>query len=261
MKFIKVYPFILSNIDSQTQNRQVGVQAEYLNDSTQINAELEQSTDNTNSHVLSYMQQEFIMCLKHYDLYPCTLEDMVIHNYIEKTDGLFHPFCCRISCKQIPINEYNQYGTTPLCLAVKLQRKDIIYMFLQNGADPNLAELSTSRSALMFAAYLGDFQVAEMLIKSEADVNHTDNSMITPLMMSCSSKLINLQVVKLLVENNADLHAQDKNGWSCLHYAVRSESEMAVEAIRYLLVSGADKKIRDHSKLTVRLACIYFLFD
>ena len=207
-----------------------------------------------------YYKKEALLIIKHYDLYPCTLEEMIIFDYVLKMQTYFRPMCFHWSWKPILVDEYDSHGTTPICLAVKLRRDMISYILLNNGADPNLADIPTCRTPIMYSSYYGNDDITEALIFAGADVNCVDIFNMTALMMACATKNMNLKVVKLLVDNFAKLDAQDKNGWTCLHYAVRSQSDNSVEVINYLLAHGANRKIRDNKKLTVSEYYIIFRF-
>ena len=78
----------------------------------------------------------------------------------------FHPACFRWSKKNLlTMNDYNQKGSTLLCLAVKLQRVECTILLLSNGADPNLFDKITLRSPLQFACYFGNYLLVTALIE------------------------------------------------------------------------------------------------
>lgn len=55
------------------------------------------------------------------------------------------------------------------------------------------------------------------------------------------------EVVKFLINNNANLNYQYKNGYSLLHYAVVYKNQILVE---HLLEKGINKEIKDDQSQT-----------
>ncbi|MBP7282075.1 MAG: ankyrin repeat domain-containing protein [Leptospiraceae bacterium] len=58
---------------------------------------------------------------------------------------------------------------------------------------------------------------------------------------ACSKWNSDVEIVKLLVENKADVNAQNKQGWTPLHNAFL---QVNLELVKYLLNQAADKNIR-----------------
>lgn len=57
----------------------------------------------------------------------------------------------------------------------------------------------------------------------------------------------NVDVVRVLVANGADLGARDRRGWTPLHFAARTG---CAETIALLLVAGADPNVPDEGGVT-----------
>ncbi len=68
------------------------------------------------------------------------------------------------------INDFDEYGFTPLIEAVMFTKKDILAFLLERGAEVNFASL-TGHSALHWAVDVGDLDVCDMLLKAGADPN------------------------------------------------------------------------------------------
>jgi len=94
-------------------------------------------------------------------------------------------------------------------------------------------------------------EIAEMLLDAGADVNAAKNHRHTqPLHYAADGYPENpawnaerqVATIRLLLKAGADLHAQDKNGATPLHRAVRTRCAAAVKA---LLDAGADATIRN----------------
>lgn len=68
------------------------------------------------------------------------------------------------------INDYDEYGFTPLVEAVMFNKKDMVYFLLSQGADPNFASV-TGYGPLHWACEIGDIELCEMLLAKGADPN------------------------------------------------------------------------------------------
>ena len=78
------------------------------------------------------------------------------------------------------------------------------------------------------------------MIKHGANVNALSDSMSTPVRSACYRT--NIDVVKYLVENDADIHQPNVNGGTCLINSVQS-----VELCKFLIEKGASLNARDSS--------------
>ncbi|NDB86086.1 MAG: ankyrin repeat domain-containing protein, partial [Alphaproteobacteria bacterium] len=110
------------------------------------------------------------------------------------------------------------YEYTPLMHAVSLGDEELVKIFLNNGANPNLQK---DTSPLMIALRSGrEDLVSKLVEKKGADVNAADKSGKTPLMIAVESGREDL--VSKLVEKGADVDAADKSGKTPLMIAVDS---------------------------------------
>lgn len=97
-------------------------------------------------------------------------------------------------------------------------------------------------SALMLAALKGQIELAEKMIKREADVNKTG---WTPLHYAASAGQARL--ISLLLENSAYIDAESPNGTTPLMMAAMYGS---VASVKLLLQEGADPKLKNQQGLT-----------
>lgn len=103
-------------------------------------------------------------------------------------------------------------GDTPLHLAAAGHRVEIVRQLLKAGADPNAAHNHRASTPFHYAA---DGCVG----------GH------------CFDPKRQVETLEELIERGANLHAQDKNGATALHRAVRTR---CAAAVRFLLDAGAD---------------------
>lgn len=121
-----------------------------------------------------------------------------------------------------------------------ISRKDIVSLkaLLDAGYDVDMRE-ENNRTALIKAIIERETEIAKLCIEYGADCNQIDDiSGITALHFAVQHQLI--EVVKLLVENQADIEAVDVNGNTPLSDAV-FYSEGKGEIIKLLLAHGADR--------------------
>ncbi len=105
------------------------------------------------------------------------------------------------------VNDYDEYGFTPLIEAVIFRKVDIVRYLLAQGVGPNLKSV-TGHSALHWAAEIGDATLCELLLKKKADPNAYSRSsqpvLVLPVLRNQAD------VKQALYQHGADLNfAQD----------------------------------------------------
>jgi len=108
-------------------------------------------------------------------------------------------------------------GDTALHLAAAGYRVEIAQLLLAAGAEPNSASNHRRSTPLHYAA---DGRVPGPAWDAQRQVS----------------------MIRCLLQAGADLHAQDKNGATALHRAVRTR---CAAAVRFLLEAGADPVLRN----------------
>ncbi|MEJ5261010.1 MAG: ankyrin repeat domain-containing protein [Anaerohalosphaeraceae bacterium] len=154
------------------------------------------------------------------------------------------------------LNTCGKDGLSLLHKAVENNRADWVEFFIQHGADVNIRTQTTSRETpLHFAASLGYYEPARLLINHGADVNCRDDSLRTPLHLAC--QFSRKRIVELLVDNGADVNALARDGFTPLFIVCTEsrESPSDFSIIRKLLEHGADTnyRLKGHSLLWVTL--------
>ena len=115
---------------------------------------------------------------------------------------------------------------TPLMIASRYGRVDVMTLLIKHGADVNLQD-KYGETALHYAVdYAVDIdsdvscEALRCLIENRANVDAVSNNGCTSLMKAISEA----SVVTFLTEHGANIDLQDKNGDTALHYAVRGYS-------------------------------------
>ena len=137
------------------------------------------------------------------------------------------------------------HGKTALMAAAKIGAFDLAQGLIERGADVN-ARNDNGGTALMFASIAGHRETITLLIEHGADVNATGHFNWTALMVAASKG--HGDGVRLLLGNGADPNVQDTYGWTPLMRAVYGNKHDAVAA---LLEDGRlDLEVRDERGAT-----------
>ncbi|WP_210411133.1 ankyrin repeat domain-containing protein [Leptospira kmetyi] len=143
---------------------------------------------------------------------------------------------------------YNRYhGVTPLSLAVKYERLEVVHVLLQYHTNVNLADDTTGLTPLIHCL-LDDspLELTTALIEGGADLNQKDSIGMSPLHHCVNEG--KLEPFRFLLENGADPNVQDFDGVTCMNLA-KSSHGMS-EFAELLLKHGADPMIQDkHGKI------------
>merc|ERR550532_3261799 len=138
-------------------------------------------------------------------------------------------------------------GCSPLFIACKRGNVEIVeYLMSLCNADleqRGLYEVQDDRSVhnvtpLWCASVAGKADVVAVLVKYNADVNSMSDTGSTPVRSACF--MTHLSIVRLLVENGADIQKPNQNGGTCLINSVQS-----VELCEFLLRNGAFVNAQD----------------
>jgi hypothetical protein len=139
----------------------------------------------------------------------------------------------------------SKYGSTLLFLAALNQQMKPFKVLIANKADVNIHDTYDGSSVLIQVCIFHQFDTkfAEILLQNGANVNDIEtgkrrkgnSTRFTPLIAACGCG--NLDMVKLLVNNGADINYQNEYKHSALSEAVMTER---YEVVVFLLQNGAD---------------------
>src|SRR5947209_7667846 len=116
-----------------------------------------------------------------------------------------------------------------LSLAAMQGDSDGVGALLKEKADVNAAQ-GDGTTALHWAAFRDDLEMAQLLIKAGADVRATTRlGELTPLSMACKNG--SAKMIQLLLNAGADVNSRDTHGTTPLMLAAASGSTEAVAVL------------------------------
>ena len=135
-----------------------------------------------------------------------------------------------------PIANAAMNGDKTQVLALLRQKRDV------NAAQPDGA------TAIQWAAYRNDIEMADLLIGAGADVNKPNRDGATPLWLAAENG--NAAMLERLLKGGADPNARQPDGATALMMAARNGN---VDAIAVLLTHRADPGLRENLRGTTAL--------
>ena len=160
------------------------------------------------------------------------------------------------------VNARQSFDRTPLMITCSNGHVNVATYLVEHGANIHLQD-KDGCTCLHFAAEGGRVEMVTKLlgigVKENQDyVNARNHSGSTPLMRTCYNGHVN--VATYLVEQGANIHLQDEDGDTCLHYAAEGGH---VEVVSKLLAVGAKENqdcvnARNHSGSTLLMITCYF---
>jgi uncharacterized protein len=122
---------------------------------------------------------------------------------------------------------FSPEGFTALQLAAYMGQKETVESLVRAGAEVNaIARNPSGYTALSGAVAMGHREVAESLLAKKANASHRYEGGFSPLMEAAANG--NLEIVRLLLNHGADPAAQMSDGKTALSFALeKGHSEVA----------------------------------
>ena len=122
-------------------------------------------------------------------------------------------------------------GKTPLIIAVGNSYIDTAKILIENGADVNSVDFE-GWSALSYAVNNGDIEIAKLLLENKAKIKDE-------LLIAIKSPIVEsrINMMKLLIDNKANINYTDENGFTPLNIAIESGD---MELTKFLITNGAN---------------------
>ena len=127
-------------------------------------------------------------------------------------------------------------GQTPLLLACSHRQNNSVNLLLEAGSNPNITDKNKNTS--LHAAVHGHCCTKDIqaIIDHFADINAINKNKQTALMIACENG--NVNAIKVLLKNRADLEIANADGDTCIHVVARGD--YSKDIIHSMVKNGAD---------------------
>ncbi len=127
------------------------------------------------------------------------------------------------------VNGRDDHDTPYICLAAAKGDANMVYILLEQGANPDL-QRRDGENALMLAAEKGDADMTSYLLYYKADPNEQDRNGETALIKA--ARIGARDVVQKLIDAKADIDHQDYTGKSALGYATDNRKTRVADILK-----------------------------
>ncbi|MBU0728645.1 MAG: ankyrin repeat domain-containing protein [Proteobacteria bacterium] len=136
-----------------------------------------------------------------------------------------------------------EYTADNFTEAAKTGNLDILNLFIQAGMEIDARD-GRRMTALIMASYGTQVGVLKMLLENGADINATGSGGLTAVVAAIHAQSEKThEVISILADNGADLNLQDDIGNTALIYAVMEKNPDQEEMVSMLINRGADPNI------------------
>ncbi|KAH9488439.1 hypothetical protein Btru_062820 [Bulinus truncatus] len=157
---------------------------------------------------------------------------------------------------KIDINQRDQLGRSPLYMAIKRRKTDLVHFLLNKGANVN-AVTSTSNTALMLATKLQNLELVTTLLTAGADINIQNRLGWTALFIAarkmslCNVNDKSLAVFEQLFLLKANLDLQDNLGRTLLMLLVEIKDFNKIATRKQYSFKGKHMNFKDKKGMRV----------
>ena len=125
-------------------------------------------------------------------------------------------------------------------------RMEAMEYLIWNGANPNIVDKNKC-NILHYACEQNESRTIKMLVKNGVNIQITNGYRQSPLSILCRVKCDKLDILQLVIVNDADVNQKDKYGRTSMHYAACGG---VYEVVQFLMDKGGDCTMKDHDGLT-----------
>jgi ankyrin repeat protein len=148
--------------------------------------------------------------------------------------------------RNVDVNSRNDNGSTPFLKALETGNLDVAWLLLDHNADVHMHD-NEGNTPLHCAAYSGLLEVSRKILDRSAiaEANSCNYHGSTPLLLATEEG--HADVVRLLLDFNADVYARDGDGDTVLHCAALGGH---LEVVQILLELNLDVNPRNNNEST-----------
>eukprot|EP00397_Hematodinium_sp_SG-2012_P021665 GEMP01022397.1.p1 GENE.GEMP01022397.1~~GEMP01022397.1.p1 ORF type:complete len:402 (+),score=95.85 GEMP01022397.1:230-1435(+) len=163
--------------------------------------------DKNDKHPLSRVEELF-------DAYGRT----VLHSAV--LGGSFEAVKLVLEANASLVVDEKDFGVqSPLLIACDRNEIAIVELLLTTGKAAVNSVGTCNRTSLHWAAFRGHAEVCQVLIAHNANIHMLEGDLRRTVLHNAVAYVGNMAVVRLLLEHQASVHKQDRNGMSALDYA------------------------------------------
>ncbi len=137
-----------------------------------------------------------------------------------------------------------------LCNAARSGDLESVQSILVGGANVNQQDPITGNTGLHYAASYVRENVVTYLIKNHADLNKTNRSGETPLLVRVKRRLINIDIVQCLLSHKADLCLENIRKETAFDYATDDSMKKLLQ--EHVTVSKVNEDVKESTELSTR---------
>ncbi|RDU70271.1 ankyrin repeat domain-containing protein [Helicobacter brantae] len=143
-------------------------------------------------------------------------------------------------------------GMTPLYNACRSGWGDVVELMIKKGADVDAESYGETPLLKVAGRKVNDVNLARILINNDADVNAKDANGNTPLYLAILNK--NSAMIKLLLDNGADMYIKNKRGDTPARYILSQKSMPSVSFDSPDLIISAQSFLLGKSVVSIGVA-------
>jgi len=163
-----------------------------------------------------------------------------MHNLVDVADYLIE--------QGINVQQESLQNWSAINYAASIGSTEMVQLLLGAGANINHQDNNFEMTPLNTAVAQGHLDLAIMLVNYGANIFIANNSGMTPLLFACQEEAISTNFIRLLLENGAEVNAQNNRLDSPLILAVRNNRNNNV--IFLLIQYGAEVNLQNFGGMT-----------
>lgn len=154
--------------------------------------------------------------------------------------------------KGADVNAVDSAGNSPLLLAIRNQKPEVVKALVSSSANVNYKNLkSDNESPILLASKGKNTSIIEELIKAGANIESSYTDKTTPLMVAVNSE--NVEAINVLIKAGAKTNSTNSNGITPLMLAAQQKN---LEIVKKLIVSGSKISTTDNNGETALIFAI-----